>query len=138
MPVIQWELKVIHATLATPRYRCLLQKREEIELLLLFFLAVELPSGRQLPASGHSAVTKGFQLCRAGPQEGPCTQRSHCYNPRASSHSSMLHTCGEFQANKFKSRVVYFLGNTQGVLDVPLALCASRHTPGTRCQLHNW
>ena len=26
---------------------------------------------------------------------------------QTSSHSSMLHTCGEFQANKFKGRVIY-------------------------------
>lgn len=74
------------------------------------------------PASGHSAVTKGFQLWRAGaptmgalcaptppsPQQHPCTQRSHCSNPGDSaiqqSHSSVWHTCGEFQAKQVKKK----------------------------------
>ena len=48
---------------------------------------------------------------------------------RASSHSSMLHTCGEFQANKFKGRAVYPEKHTGGCKCPPSAVkvgdCAS-------------
>lgn len=99
---------------------------EEIELSLFFF-CLWLPSGRQLAlsATGHSAVTKGFQLCSAG-LEGPLLvpfPSLHTEEPllkpqrlsKASSHSSTLHTCGEFQANKFKDRVVVYPEKHSGV-----------------------
>lgn len=64
VPLIQWKLNVIHAMPAPPRYRYLLQNtRGNCALFFLFgsYLAVT------APASGHSAVTKGFQLCYVRP-----------------------------------------------------------------------
>lgn len=114
VPVIQWELKVNHAMPATPRYQCLLGNTEENELFLCECV-LELPSGRQLavsaPASGHSAVTKGFQLCSVGPiPRGPVcpsTQRSHCYRPWRLSKPAVTARCytlvGNFKQTSSKA-----------------------------------
>ncbi len=120
---------------------------------LFFFLIVvsELPSGRQLAvaasASGHSAVTKGFQLCSAGPLRGapvcPCTQRSHCYSP-ADSYEPAVTAPRYTLVGNFKqtsSKAAWFTPrNTQESVNVPLCDCALCHTlaPATRCQLYNW
>lgn len=75
-----------------------LLKTEEIDPFS--FVVLQLGTGRQLagsaPASGHSAVTKRFQLCSVGPHWGalvcPCIQRNHCYSPGDSvNQQSQLH-----------------------------------------------
>lgn len=105
----------------------LLQSTEEIEL----FLFGVPPSGRQpavrAPASGHSAVTKGFQLCGVGrgtegPRVPPCTQRSHCCNPRRLSEPAATAPCctlvGNFEQTSSKAGRVP-LRNTRGSVNVP-------------------
>lgn len=62
------------------------------------------PTSLSPTASGYSAVSKGFQLCNGGLYFSPPAHRGATVKPKASSHRSILHICGEFGANEFKRR----------------------------------
>lgn len=89
------------------------------------------------PSSDHSAVCNEIQLCSCrnsacvhvldctvGALCGPAYRETSvtAQGDSASSHCSMLHSCGEFRSKQAQRQGVSPLWNTKGVENVPLAL----------------